>query len=120
MVRGMRILLDTRSVLELFSGSARGRRVRALAESADEVLLSAVTLFEVGAAIESAHGQERAEEYMRSLRSHWRVVDVDADIAEGAVKFKERTGAPMTDCILLSTSERTGASLVAGCSHLKK
>ncbi len=120
MVRSMRMLLDSRSVLELFSGSVRGSKVKALVERADEVLLSAVTLFEVGAAIERAHGAERAEEYIRSMRSHWRIVDVDAEIATEAVRFRRMFKAPMTDCILISTAKRYGSRLAAGCSHLKK
>ena len=114
----MRILPDSYALIEFFKGSKKGEQVRKHLRKG-EVILSPICIYEILYNIGKYHSKKMAEEFHRSLRTHYEIVPVDEDIAVLAAEIRRKYKMPMADCLIYATAKAHKARLISGCSHFK-
>ena len=120
MVRIMSLMLDTYAIIELFRGSEKGTEVKKLLESDDDISMSVLSLYETGTVLERDIGTKRTKKYLRSIQTHYDIIDIDKEIALSAVKLRRDFKLPSIDCLIYVSSRSIKANLIIGCNHFKE
>ena len=116
----MNLMLDTFAVIELFRGSDKGTRVKQLLEKNVTVYISVLSLFEIGTVLEREISKKSVREYVRSIETHYHVLDVNKDTANLAVDLRRDYKLPAIDCLIYAGARLKKAKVVSGCKHFKK
>lgn len=112
-------MLDTYALIELFNGSHKGLKIKKLLEKEKDVYISALCLFELGYVLESRIGEINARDYLRSIRTYYKIIDVNEDISLKAVELKRDFKLPAIDCLIYATVKNVKGKIVSGCKHFK-
>lgn len=113
----MTVLLDSSAWLEYFFGSAKGRIVQAIVDTADEpIVLSKINVFEVYHKILKERGKEDAERFTRFMVSRALLDDLNVDTLKFAAEEKKTYNLVMADAIILATAVHHDAILYTGDS----
>lgn len=113
-------LLDSFAIIELLKGSASGHRVLELIEDTEnEIILSALSLYEIGTVLQREHGEKKMLEVIRSLSVNFPALEVTSDIAVQAIDLKRVFKLPMADCLIYATAREAEAIVVSGCKHFR-
>ncbi|MEW6069005.1 MAG: PIN domain-containing protein [Candidatus Thermoplasmatota archaeon] len=115
----MRLLLDSFALVEFFKGSSLGEKVKKYIEEGNEIIVSVLSIYEVGYRIEQDYSKRQAEDYLRSLKTHYQIIDVDEKTALKAVEIKKEFKLPAIDCLIYATAKINNAKVVSGCPHFK-
>lgn len=89
-------------------------------EAGNELLLSALSLFELAGVLKQNGATHEIEKYWQVYRDALEVVPVSAELAVAAWKLREKVGQriPMADAIIAATALARGATLVHRDRHL--
>lgn len=119
-MRNTTYLLDSFAIIELLEGSESGQRVLELIEdNTNEIVLSALSVYEVGTVLERDHGKDRMMEVIRSLTVNFPVLEITSEIALLAIHLKRDHKLPTVDCLIYATARESGAVVVSGCKHFR-
>ena len=116
----MSLMLDTYAIIELFRGSKKGTEVKKLLEADDDIFMSVLSIYETGTVLEREIGKKRTKKYLRSIQTHYEIVDLDKEIALSAVKLRRDFKLPSIDCLIYASSRSVEANLITGCNHFKE
>lgn len=116
----MKLLLDSFALIEFFRGTALGEQIKEYIEKSEEVIITVLNLYEVGYRIEQDYSKRHAENYLRSLKTHYKIIDIDEETAAKAVELKKEFKLPALDCLIYAAAKINNAKVVSGCSHFKK
>ena len=119
MVRIMSLVLDTFALFQLFSGGEKGEKVRRILRRDTNIFVSVLSLYEIGTAITKQINRKKAEEYLRAIRVHYKILDVNEKIAMKAIELKRKHNMPAIDCLIYATAILNNAKVVSGCRHFK-
>jgi predicted nucleic acid-binding protein len=114
----MRILPDSYALIEFFKASKKGEQVKKHLKKG-EVILSPICIYEILYNIARYHSKKMAEEFHRSLKTHYEIVPVDEDIAVLAADIRRKNKMPMADCLIYATAKKSRAKVISGCSHFR-
>ncbi len=114
------MIVDTYAVIELFRGSEKGERVKKLLENEQEIYLSVLSLYEIGTVLERQLKKKKTQEYLRSIQTYYKILDVNRDIALKAIELRREYKLPAIDCLIYSTARIKKAKVVSGCKHFKE
>ena len=120
MVRIMSLMLDTYAIIELFRGSEKGTEVKKWLETDDDIFMSVLSLYETGTVLEREIGTKRTKKYLRSIQTHYEIIDIDKEIALFAVKLRRDFKLPSIDCLIYASTRSIKAKLITGCNHFKE
>ncbi len=115
----MRLLLDSFALIEFFKGAPHGEKVKKYIEEGNEVFISVLSIYEVGYRIEQDYSKKQAEEYLKSLKTHYQIIDIDEKTALKAIEIKKEFKLPAIDCLIYATGKISNMKVVSGCSHFK-
>ncbi|UCF08185.1 MAG: PIN domain-containing protein [Thermoplasmata archaeon] len=116
----MSLVLDTYALFQLFTGGDKGEKVRKLLRKETKVSISVLSLYEIGTAITKQISRKKAEEYLRSIRVYYRLLDVNEEIAMKAVELRRKHDIPAIDCLIYATAILNNAKVVSGCRHFRE
>ncbi len=113
------ILVDSFAWLEILKGSDRGKNALDAIKRSNDVFTSVLNIYEIKYRIEQIRDEETADDYIKTLKSHTKVLNVDEEIAtEGArVRLKHKLGA--VDSLLLATARVHGLKILTGDMHFE-
>jgi predicted nucleic acid-binding protein len=115
----MSLVLDTFALFQLFSGSEKGEKVKKILIKETDVYVSVLSLYELGTAITKQFNRKKAEEYLRAIRVHYKILDVNERTAIKAIELHRKYNMPAIDCLIYSTAILNNAKVVSGCRHFK-
>ncbi len=115
----MKLLLDSFALIEFFKGSTSGEQVKKYIEKAEEVIITALSIYEVGYRIEQDYSKRDAENYLKSLKTHYKILDINEEIAMKAVELKKEFKLPAVDCLIYAAAKINNAKVISGCPHFK-
>jgi predicted nucleic acid-binding protein len=118
--KSMKLLLDSFALIEFFKGSALGDQVKKYIEKSEEVMITVLSLYEVGYRIEQDYSKRHAENYLKSLKIHYKIIDVNEETATKAVELKKEFKLPAIDCLIYAAAKINNAKVVSGCLHFKR
>ncbi len=116
----MKLLLDSFALIEFFKGGALGEQVKKLLEKSEDIIITVLNIYEVGYRIEQDYSKKQAGEYLKSLKMHYRIVNLDDEIAMKAIELRRDFKLPTIDCLIYAAAKINNAKVVSGCSHFKK
>ncbi len=119
MVRNMSLVLDTFALFQLFVGGEKGDKVKKILKKDTNVYISALSFYEIGTAITKQINRKKAEEYLRSIRVYYKILDVNEKVALKAIELHRRYKLPAIDCMVYATAIINNAKVVSGCRHFK-
>jgi predicted nucleic acid-binding protein len=100
----MKALFDTNIIIDALNGHGPARQeIKAYPDAA----ISVVSYVEVMAGTFA-----RNEADARALLLHFKVVDVDLDIADYAITLRQERGLSLTDALIVATAQATGRTLI--------
>ena len=112
------IVFDTYAWLEYFAGSKKGKIVKEIIESQDEILTPSVCLAE----LKRKYLREKKEYKSRikfiTIRS--KIIKVDLDISSLAADLSYKNKLYMVDAIVYACAIFTNSELLTGDQHFKK
>ena len=115
----MNILVDSFAWLELFQGSMAGNKVLSvLKENAGQIYTSVLNLYEIRYRIEEIRDAKTADEFVKTIEHHAKVLDVTREIAIEASRIKSRVkkmGA--VDCVILASARFHSSTVLTGDPH---
>jgi len=112
------ILVDSNGWIEYFMQGRLADRYAKYIETAEEMILPTIIIYEVYKKLKSQIGEELAlEAYTQMLNA--RVVPLTDDIALKAADISLATGLAMADAIIYATAMNNNAKLVTSDPHLK-
>jgi len=114
-------LYDTRFFVEYFYSGDPGlkKKLRAELHSTRERMVSALTVHELHRIDMKKEGKEVALLRSNMLRSDFKVIDVNFEIAVKSAEIRERYPMPMADGIIAATSQIHGCPLFSNDNHFK-
>ena len=115
----MTLLIDSYALIELFKGTEKGADVKKLLEKDKNILVSVLSLYEVGFRIEHDSSRGTAQDYLKSLKTYYTIIPVTEDIAQKAVEMRAKFKLPAIDSLIYATAKLNHAKVVSGCSHFK-
>jgi predicted nucleic acid-binding protein len=104
-------LLDSSVWIEHLTGGARTEGREGIFADVEQILVSAVNLFEVGRYVERTTGEAAMLEVLANMRQ-CRVVEVSAAVAEEAVPLARAFGLHLADALIAATAELHSARLI--------
>ncbi len=116
----MNILLDSFAWIELFSGSARGRKVVDLINKENKIYTTVLNLYEVYYKTLERYSESKADEYNNYIKENAEIISIDKEIVKEAAKLKIKTKLPAIDALVYAAAKKTDAKVVSGCPHFKK
>jgi predicted nucleic acid-binding protein len=105
-------------VIEFFKGSEKGKAVKKLLEK-EEIYISVLSLYEVGYRIAEDYSKAESEDYLGSLITHYKVVEIDKEIARKAIELRKKFKLPTIDCLIYASAKLNGAKVVSSCKRFK-
>jgi predicted nucleic acid-binding protein len=114
----MTALIDSSAWLDYFLAEKRGKPVRELLQSGEEILASSVNLFEVYFKLMKFFPSQ-AEENRLYLMSRCKIIPADKEIVLEAARIKLRRGLSFADSTVWATAERHNARLVTSDADFK-
>ena len=117
----MKHVLDTTAlVAHALAEEGAGTVQAIIADEANDILLSAVSLFELAGVLKMNGSADQIPVYWEAYRQIAEVVPVDAALAMGAWDLREEVGEriPIADAIIAATARQRGATLVHRDKHL--
>lgn len=96
-------VIDSSGWLEYFADGSNAGAFAPLVERAEEIIVPAIVLFEVGRRVWQQRGETAAEETMAVLRN-LHVVPVSPEIAHRAVALGARHRLAMADSLIYATA----------------
>lgn len=113
-------LIDSFAFIEFLEGNDIGRRVLdLLSDEANDILISAISIYEIGIVVERNHGKSKMMEVVRSLTSGFHIMDITTETSLLAIELKREYKLPTADCLIYASAKETGAKVVSGCKHFK-
>jgi predicted nucleic acid-binding protein len=116
----MSLMLDTYAIIELFRGGKKGTEVKKLLETDDDIFMSVLSIYETGTVLEREIGKKRTKKYLRSIQTHYSIIDLNKEIALSAVRLRRDFKLPSVDCLIFASSRSVKANLITGCNHFKE
>ncbi len=116
----MALMIDSHAVIELFRGTPRGEKVRSLMLDDPDVYISAISLYETGTFLERLVGLEQACDYVRSIITHFNVVDLTEEHALAGTELRRQFTLPTSDSLIYASARDKGAKVVSGCAHFRE
>ena len=116
----MSLMLDTYAIIELFRGSKKGSEVKKLLEADEDIFMSVLSIYETGTVLEREIGRKRTKKYLRSIQTHYEIIDLDREIALSGIKLRRDFKLPSVDCLIYASSRSVKANLITGCNHFKE
>lgn len=115
----MRLLLDSYALIEFFKGSKKGEKVKKLIEKSSGVFTSVLCIYEVGYRIEQDYSKEVRDDYLRSLKTHYIILNIEENTAIRAIELKKLYKLPSIDCLIYASARINKAKVVSGCPHFR-
>jgi predicted nucleic acid-binding protein len=115
----MNILVDSFAWLELFQGSEKGKKVLQILKE-NKIYTSVLNLYEIRYRVEEIKDAKTADEFVKAVESHAKVLDITREIAMQASRIKlkmEKMGA--VDCNILATARVNGLKVLTGDPHFE-
>ncbi|MEZ4511459.1 MAG: type II toxin-antitoxin system VapC family toxin [Chloroflexota bacterium] len=121
-------VVDSSGWLEYFADGENAEFFAATIENLDDLLVPAISLYEVFKRILQQKGEDKALEAI-AVMMQGQVVDLNAAIAISAAKISDELKIPMADSIMLATARESDAILwtqdadfapIAGVKYIRK
>lgn len=109
-------VVDSSGWLEYFADGPNADFFAAAIEEVDQLLVSAINLYEVAKRIEQQYQPSEVTRFLNAMRRGI-VIPVDESLALYAAQLSVRYKLPMADAILLATAEIHGATFWTQDSH---
>ena len=103
-------VVDSSGWLEYFADAPNAEFFSAAIENAEELVVPAISLFEVFKRVLRQRGEDQALQASTAMQQG-RVVDLDAALALEAARLSATLKLPMADSIILATARAHGATL---------
>lgn len=103
-------VVDSSAWLEYFAGGPNARRFAAAIQSADDLLVPTLALYEVFKRVRAQRGDDDALQAV-AIMEQGRVIDFDRSLALAAAKISQDHGLPLADSVMLATARQFGATL---------
>lgn len=103
-------LVDSSGWLEYFADAPNAEFFSAAIENTDELIVPAISLFEVFKRVLQQRGEDQALQASAAMQQG-RVVDLDTALALEAARLSATLKLPMADSIILATARAHGATL---------
>lgn len=120
----MRIVLDTHIVVHAANAALDARRTRLLDDPASELLISAVTLWELTKLVELGHlvVSDGFPRFMRALCSHprYRVVPYDAELMVELLAVAPKMHKDPADQVIVATARTQSAKLMTNDTRIRR
>ncbi|MFZ5471847.1 MAG: type II toxin-antitoxin system VapC family toxin [Myxococcota bacterium] len=111
------MLLDSSVWIEHLVGGPRTAKRKDLFADPSNILVSAVSLYEVGRYVRRTSGEEVMEEVLVNM-GQCQLVPVDAEVSYDAVLLAANHSLHMADALIAATAKRQGAELLTLDSDL--
>ncbi len=113
------ILVDSFTWLEILKGSERGKNALNVIKRSSDVFTSVLNIYEVKYRIEHIRDEETANDYIKTVKSHTKILNIDEEIAiAGAgIRLKHKLGA--VDSLLLATARIHDMRILTGDRHFE-
>ncbi len=112
-------IVDSSCWLEYFSGSKIGDKVSEIIEDVDNLLVPAITLYEVFKKLLVEVDEDRALFAVAHMKQA-KVIDLDSDLAIYAAQTGKEFGLAMADSLIYATSRKHKARLYTSDKHFKE
>lgn len=115
----MTVLLDSYCWFEYFFGSNAGGKVRKIIDSAEEIIVSSINVFEVYRRYLRFSPLEAVEK-KQFLMARAKVVGVDSEIASSAAELSAKHNLHATDLIVYATAMQHECRVLTGDRDFNK
>ena len=112
-------IVDSSCWLEYFSGSKIGDKVSGIIEDVDNLLVPAITLYEVFKKLLVEVDEDRALFAVAHMKQA-KVIDLNSDLAIYAAQTGKEYGLAMADSLIYATSRKFKARLYTSDKHFKE
>ncbi|MDY6964976.1 MAG: tetratricopeptide repeat protein [Halobacteriota archaeon] len=113
------VLIDSFAWLEILKGSKRGKSALEIIDRSEKSFISVLNLYELRQLIEEIKDEKTAEEYIRTIKSHTRVLDIDEEIALKAAMIKSEHKMSDIDALILATARVHNLKILTGDETFK-
>ena len=111
-------IVDSSCWLEYFSGSKIGDKVAGIIDDVDNLIVPAITIYEVFKKLLVEVGEDRALFAVAHMKQG-EVVDLDSDLAISAARTGKEFGLAMADSLIYATTRKRNAKLYTSDKHFK-
>ena len=111
-------IVDSSCWLEYFSGSKIGDKVAGIIDDVDNLIVPAITIYEVFKKLLIEVGEDRALFAVAHMKQG-EVVDLDSDLAISAAQTGKEFGLAMADSLIYATTRKRRAKLYTSDKHFK-
>ena len=111
-------IVDSSCWLEYFSGSKIGDKVAGIIDDVDNLIVPAITIYEVFKKLLIEVGEDRALFAVAHMKQG-EVVDLDSDLAISAAQTGKEFGLAMADSLIYATTRKCKAKLYTSDKHFK-
>jgi len=111
-------IVDSSCWLEYFAGSNIGDKVSSVIEDVDNLLVPAITIYEVFKKLLIEVGEDRALFAIAHMKQG-KVIDIDSNMAIYAAQTGKEYGLAMADSLIYATSRKHKAMIYTSDRHFK-
>lgn len=111
------ILVDSFAWLEILAGSDRGRNALSVIKESGGIFTSVLNIYEIKYRIEQIRDEETADEYIKTVKTHTNVLNIDEEIALSGARIRLEIGMSAVDSLILATARIHDLSVLTGDRH---
>ncbi len=111
------ILVDSFAWLEILAGSDRGRNALSAIKESSGVFTSVLNIYEIKYRIEQIRDEETADEYIKTVKTHTNVLNIDEKIALSGARIRLENGMGAVDSLILATARIHDLLVLTGDRH---
>jgi predicted nucleic acid-binding protein len=111
-------IVDSSCWLEYFAGSKTGEEVSSVIEDIDNLIVPAITIYEVFKKVLIELDEDRAL-FATAHMKQGKVIDIDSDLAIFAAQTGKEMKLAMADSLIYATTRKYKAMLYTSDSHFK-
>lgn len=115
----MTVLIDSSAWIEYFRGGDAGETVAEHLEGDEEIVISAINLYEVHVKSLLEEDKKRAEQKIAFMLNQARLIDVGENIATEAAELRKDKGLHMADALVYTTAKLSSATLLTCDRHFE-
>ena len=92
-------------------------KLRSIYDKSKHRRVSSITVYEIYKLSLDKEGKDVADIRTTSIKSEFKIIDVDSDIAEEAARIANKSRKPMADCLILGTARKFSDACVTDDPH---
>lgn len=118
-ISNLNLLVDSFAWLEILKGSERGKKALYMVNKSEKVFTSVLNLYELRYRIEQIRDKKTANEYIKTIKSYTKVIDIGEEIALKGSLIRLEHKMSDVDSLILATARIHNLKILTGDKHFE-